>query len=88
MVSNTIIITLRVVFFTIFTKYSKDIFFTLHLSILVLPSNTSCHGASCMQANSAEGRKDDRLGKEKGRKDLTKADTAIYDNKGGLLPKS
>ena len=24
-----------------------------------------CHGASCMQANDAEGRKNDRLGKER-----------------------
>ena len=41
-----------------------------------------------MQANSAEGQKNDRLGKERRKKDLTRADTAIYSNKGGLLPKS
>ena len=35
-----IIITLRLVFFIIFIKYSKDIFFILHLSILVLLLNT------------------------------------------------
>ena len=28
-----------------------------------------CHGASCMQANGAEGRKNDRLRKEKKRKE-------------------
>ena len=39
-VSNTVIIALRVVFLTIFTKYSKDIFFILYLNILMLPSNT------------------------------------------------
>ena len=50
----------------------------------------ACHGASCMQANGAEGRKNDRL-KEKERerrKDPTGVDTAIYSKKGGLLPKS
>ena len=26
-----------------------------------------CHGASCLQANDAEGRKNDRLGKERRR---------------------
>ena len=44
-----------------------------------------CHGASCMQANDAEGRKDDRL-KEKERerrKDPTGVDTAIYSKKRG-----
>ena len=49
-----------------------------------------CHRASCMQANDAEGRKNDRLGKERRRerrKGLTRANTAIYSNKGGLLPK-
>ena len=40
MVSNTIVITVHMVIFTIFTKYSKDIFFTMLLSILVLPLNT------------------------------------------------
>ena len=53
----------------------------------ILPN---CHGASCMQANGAEGRKDDRL-KEKERerrKDPTGVDTVIYSKKGGLLPKS
>ena len=43
-----------------------------------------------MQANGAEGRKDDRL-KEKERerrKDPIGVDTAIYSKKGGLLPKS
>ena len=39
-VGNAIIITLYVVFLTIFTKYFKDIFFILYLSISVLPSNT------------------------------------------------
>ena len=40
MIGSVIIIALRVVFFTIFTKCFKDIFFTLHFSISVLPSNT------------------------------------------------
>ena len=39
MVNNIIIIALYVVFFIIFTKCFKDIFFTLYLSILVLLSN-------------------------------------------------
>ena len=39
-INNIIIITLRVVFFIIFIKYFKDIFFILYLSISVLPSNT------------------------------------------------
>ena len=39
MVGNVIVVALRVVFFTIFIKYFKDIFFILHLSILVLPLN-------------------------------------------------
>ena len=39
MVGNIIIIVLRVVFFTIFIKCFKNIFFTLYLSISVLPSN-------------------------------------------------
>ena len=38
-VNNTIIITLPMVFFIIFTKYFKDIFFISHFSISVLPSN-------------------------------------------------
>ena len=56
----------------------------LHSVPRVLKSDY-CHGASCMQANSAEGRKDDRL-KEKERerrKDPTRVDTAIYRKKGG-----
>ena len=43
----------------------------------------SCHGASCLQANDAERRKNDRL-KEKERerkKDPTRVDTAIYRKK-------
>ena len=40
MFSNIIIVIIRVAFFTISAKYSKDIFFILYLSILVLPSNT------------------------------------------------
>ena len=40
MVNNIIIVVLRMVFFTIFTKCSKDIFFTLYLSVLVLLLNT------------------------------------------------
>ena len=40
MISSIIIITLRMAFFTISTKYSKDIFFILYLSISVLLSNT------------------------------------------------
>ena len=43
-----------------------------------------------MQANDAEGRKTIDWGRKEGerRKGLTRADTAIYSNKGGLLPKS
>ena len=41
MVGNVIIIAVYMAFFTIFTKYFKDIFFMSHLNILVLPSNTS-----------------------------------------------
>ena len=41
MINNTIIVTLRIVFFTISTKCFKDIFFISHLSISVLLSNTS-----------------------------------------------
>ena len=41
MVGNIVIVALRVALLTIFTKYFKDIFFILHLSISVLPSNTS-----------------------------------------------
>ena len=40
MVGNIIIIALYMVFFTIFIKYFKDIFFILYLSVLVLPLNT------------------------------------------------
>ena len=40
MVGNIIIITLCMVFFTIFIKCFKDIFFILYLSISVLPLNT------------------------------------------------
>ena len=39
MVGSVINIALRVVFFTIFVKCFKDIFFTLYLNVLVLPSN-------------------------------------------------
>ena len=39
MVGNIVIIVLRVVFFTIFIKCFKDIFFILYFSILVLPLN-------------------------------------------------
>ena len=39
MVGNVIVITLRVAYFTIFIKCFKDIFFILHLSVLVLPLN-------------------------------------------------
>ena len=39
-VNSVIIITLRMVFFTIFIKYFKDIFFISHLSISVLPLST------------------------------------------------
>ena len=41
MVGNIIIIVLYMVFFTIFVKCFKNIFFILYLSILVLPLNTS-----------------------------------------------
>ena len=44
-----------------------------------------CHGASCMQANDAEGRKDDRLRKEKkGKKgrNLTKVDRYLQGKRG------
>ena len=40
-VGNAIIVTLRIVFFTIFIKYFKDIVFILHLNISVLLLNTS-----------------------------------------------
>ena len=45
-----------------------------------------CHGASCMQANDAEGRKDDRLKKEEREReeDLTRVGTFIYNEKGVL----
>ena len=39
-VGNVIIIALCVVFFTIFAKCFKDIFFMSYLSVLVLPLNT------------------------------------------------
>ena len=43
-----------------------------------------CHGASCMQANGAKGRKNDRLKKEEKerKKDLTRVGTLIYNKKG------
>ena len=44
-----------------------------------------CHGASCMQANDAEGRKNDRLRKEKkGKKgrNLTKVDRYLQGKRG------
>ena len=41
MVNNAIIIALCVVFFTTFTKYSKDIFFISYLSTSVLLLNIS-----------------------------------------------
>ena len=34
------------------------------------PMGQRCHGASCMQANNAEGRKNDRLRKEKKGKEI------------------
>ena len=40
MVGNIIIVALCMVFFIIFTKYFKDIFFISHLSISVLLLNT------------------------------------------------
>ena len=42
-----------------------------------------------MQANDAEGRKTIDWGRKEGerRKDLTRTNTAIYSNKGGLPPK-
>ena len=58
--------------------------------VIIIRLDIICHGASCLQANDAEGRKNDRL-KEKERerrKDPTGVDTAIYNKKGGLLPKS
>ena len=39
-VGSTVIITLRMAFFTIFTKCFKDIFFILYLNVLVLSLNT------------------------------------------------
>ena len=53
---------------------------------IVMANKPWCHGASCMQANDAEGRKNDRLKKEregKRRKGLTRANTAIYNKKRG-----
>ena len=41
-----------------------------------------CHGASCMQANSAEGRKDNRLRKEEKERNLTKIDRYLQGKKG------
>ena len=41
MVGNIVIVALRMVFFIIFAKNFKDIFFTLYLNISVLLSNIS-----------------------------------------------
>ena len=37
-----------------------------------------CHRASCMQANGAEGRKDDRLRKERKRENLAKVGRYLH----------
>ena len=44
----------------------------------------NCHGASCMQANDAEGRKDDRLRKERKRENLAKVGRYLHGKKGGI----
>ena len=41
-----------------------------------------CHGASCMQANGAEGRKNDRLRKEEKERNLTKFDRYLQGKRG------
>ena len=50
-----------------------------------VPLDDLCHGASCLQANDAEGRKTIDWGRKEGerRKGLTRANTVIYSNKGG-----
>ena len=52
-----------------------------------MDSELKCHGASCLQANDAEGRKTIDWGRKEGerRKGLTRANTAIYSNKEGAL---
>ena len=51
----------------------------------VKKKEVNCHGVSCMQANDAEGQKTIDWGRKEGerRKGLTKANTVIYNNKGG-----
>ena len=58
---------------------------TTPVSSKIKKLTAACHGASCMQANGAEGRKNDRLKKEERerRKDLTRVNTTIYRKKGG-----
>ena len=60
-----------------------------NIFILDLILKGRCHGASCMQANGAEGGKTIDWGRKEGerRKGVTRANTVIYSNKGGLLPK-
>ena len=43
-----------------------------------------CHGASCMQANGAEGRKNDRLRKERKRENLAKVGHYLHGKRGGI----
>ena len=58
-----------------------------NLSQIILdkgPNGGFCHGASCFQANGAEGRKDDRLRKEKKRRgrNLIKVDRYLQGKRG------
>ena len=58
---------------------------SMSLSEMNYGIKSKCHGASCMQANDAEGRKTIDWGRKEGerRKGLTRANTAIYSYKGG-----
>ena len=49
------------------------------------PAELKCHGAICLQANDAEGRKNDRLRREKKGRNLTKVDRYLQE-KEGFLP--
>ena len=50
---------------TVFKVLLKDITKILRLKITRIPAEIRCHRASCLQANGAEGRKNDRLKEEK-----------------------
>ena len=51
-------------------------------AILNMCYRDNCHEASCLQANDAEGRKNDRLKKEKERNLANQGVTAIYIREG------